>query len=133
MLHSLTGPVLELSYVPSPQDVRESANTLIFGEDPLERDQGTADSKPIRALSDFSVFDPSHEFEMISLALLDTDQSGRHHFEAAGAVAPIFLNEEDEGQEDVLDGDDDSDISKLQRLRTSAIFRYTIDYTKSDE
>ena len=70
---------------------------------------------------------------MISLALLDTDQSGRHHFEAAGAVAPIFLNEEDEGQEDVLDGEDDSDISKLQRLRTSAIFRYTIDYTKSDE
>ncbi|KAH9901025.1 S-adenosyl-L-methionine-dependent methyltransferase [Cubamyces lactineus] len=123
----------KLSYVPSPQDVRESANTLIFGEDPLERDQSAVGSKPIRALSDFSVFDPSREFEMIPLALLDTDQSGKHHFEAAGAVAPVFLNEEDEGQEDVLDGEDDSDISMLQRLRTSAIFRYTIDYMKSDD
>ncbi|KAI0324519.1 S-adenosyl-L-methionine-dependent methyltransferase [Cubamyces sp. BRFM 1775] len=123
----------KLSYVPSPQDIKESANTLIFGEDPLERDESAADSKPIRALSDFTVFDPSREFEMISLALLDTDQSGKHHFEAAGAVAPVFLNEEDEGQEDVLDGVDDSDISNLQRLRTSAIFRYTIDYAKSDD
>ncbi|KAI8998552.1 S-adenosyl-L-methionine-dependent methyltransferase [Trametes punicea] len=126
-----SGP--KLSYPPTPDDVKEDANTVIFGEDPLERN-GAADanSKPVRALSDFSVFDPLGEFELISLKLLDEESAQPRQFEAAGVVAPVFLNEEDEGQEDGLD-DEEVAQWKPQRLRTSAIFRYTVDYTKRDD
>ncbi|KAI9070389.1 S-adenosyl-L-methionine-dependent methyltransferase [Trametes sanguinea] len=127
-----SGP--KLSYPPRPEDVKEYANTVVPGENPLERDEAAADpnSKPIRALTDFSVFDPSRQFELISLGLLDEESAQARQFEAAGAVAPVFLNEEDAGQEDDLDSEDGAG-TKLQRLRTSAIFRYTLDYTKPDD
>ena len=48
-------------------------------------------------------------------------------YEAAGYVAPVFVNEEDAGQED----EEDKEI--MQRLRTSRILKYSFDFTISDE
>ena len=100
------------------------------GEDP--DDYVDEEAKPVRILSDFAIFDPRHgrAFELISLELLHDTAKTDHHFEAAGNVSPVYLNEEDAGQEDgVMDGEKPD----LQRLRTSAIFRYFIDYQVADE
>ncbi|KAI0368858.1 S-adenosyl-L-methionine-dependent methyltransferase [Pilatotrama ljubarskyi] len=118
------------SYVPRPEDVKESGDMVIFGEDPLDHDESSME-KPMRLLADFAIFDP-RGFELVSLDLLDNSDTQGHQFEAAGFVAPVFLNKEDEGQEDELDDEDDR-RRQLQRLRTSAIFSYTIDYTKADD
>ncbi|KAI0354603.1 S-adenosyl-L-methionine-dependent methyltransferase [Trametes cingulata] len=117
------------SYISRPEDVREDADTVVFDEDSLERDEGASDEKPVRLLADFTIFDP-RGYELVSLGLLDSDTHS-YHFEAAGFVAPVFLNKEDEGQEDGVDTEDDHK-RHLQRLQTSAIFAYTIDYTKTD-
>ncbi|KAI0778984.1 S-adenosyl-L-methionine-dependent methyltransferase [Trametes elegans] len=115
------------TYLPTPKDELEDAKTIVYGEDPHERlDIRRDGDKPIRALNNFSVFDP-RGFEMIPLGLLDENTTSGHHFEAAGVVSPVFTNEEDESQEDGLDSEDSG--KQLQRLRTSAIFRYHIDYT----
>ncbi|GBE88031.1 hypothetical protein SCP_1202590 [Sparassis crispa] len=122
-------PPPEVCYVPQPRDIKERKDFVVLGEDTDDEYEGT-ESKPIRVLSDFCIFDPKHGLQVVSLDLLDAgDYVG--HFEAAGFVSPLFLNEEDAGQEDGID--DDEPASSLQRLRTSAVFRYTIDYAKVDD
>jgi DNA (cytosine-5)-methyltransferase 1 len=65
--------------------------------------------------------------ELISLSELEKDNGALdREIEGAGEVRPFISNDdEDAGQEDDL-GDD-------LRLRLTAIMRYTIDYTQSDE
>ncbi|EIW64172.1 S-adenosyl-L-methionine-dependent methyltransferase [Trametes versicolor FP-101664 SS1] len=123
----------ERAYVPTPEDIKEDVNTVVFGEDAVEQ-SGASVEKPIRALSDFVVFDPTRGFEHITLDVLDDNATPGRHFEAAGHVRPIFLNEEDEGQEDGLDdGDGGEQARQVQRIRTSAVFRWYLDYTKVDD
>ncbi|KAH9849210.1 S-adenosyl-L-methionine-dependent methyltransferase [Lenzites betulinus] len=118
------------AYVPKPEDVKEDADTIVFGEDPAEQSDA---AKPVRALSDFVVFDPARGFEHIPIDLLDAPAASKHSFEAAGNVMPLFLNEEDEGQEDGLIGEDGANEPQGQRIRTSAIFRWCLDYQKADD
>nr|ANR76343.1 DNA methyltransferase [Ganoderma lucidum] len=118
------------AYQPHPDEIKEDAETVVQGEDP--DDYGDGEGKPVRQLSDFVVFDPnpSRGLEILSLDLLH-DSAGTHRqFEAAGWVSPVYLNEEDAGQED---GVEDDEELKPQRFRTSAIFRYFIDYLATDE
>ncbi|KAI0640019.1 S-adenosyl-L-methionine-dependent methyltransferase [Trametes polyzona] len=125
---------LEPSYVPIPEDVPEDANMVILREEAVEH-AGAQGEKPVRALSDFAVFDPTRSYELIPLDALDSSTAKQRHFEAAGEVMPVFLNEEDEGQEDDLE-DEDGDAARghgVQRIRTSAIFRWMLDYTKMDD
>ena len=110
--------------MPRPDELPEKVDTIIYGED---EDAGASDDKPVRVLSDFVVYDPVHGAEFVPLALLDV--GGDHAFEGAGIVVPYFTNEEDAGLDDDAE---DADYAP-QRLRLSAIFRYSVDYDKRDE
>ena len=109
-----------MQYVPSPNDTYEGAGTLVLGEEP--NDAGRHDL-PVRVLTDFSIFDRKDSFRFCSL----TDNYLRNHtLEAAGFVSPVYANDEDEGQEDDVE-------EELQRLRTSAIQQYSLDYESREE
>lgn len=121
---------LEPHYDPEeePYD-REESKTVVFGEDPEEIDsvEDGGKGKPVRILTDFVIFDPAHDDELVSLEdLFDTTIS--RQFEAIGNVAPEFNNEEDAG----LDDDGSADATNKQRLRTTAIFGFTLDYNSSE-
>ncbi|PIL29860.1 DNA methyltransferase [Ganoderma sinense ZZ0214-1] len=123
-------PVQKLAYHPHPDEIKEDAETVVQGEDPDDYRDG--EGKPVRQLSGFVVFDPSPSrgFELIPLDLLHDSASTDRQFEAAGCVSPVYLNEEDEGQEDGLE---DDEHLEPQHFRTTAIFRYIIDYEAIDE
>ena len=101
----------------------EGDKLVIIGEDPDDED-GDGDEKPIRELHDFSIFDPKHRNEMVTLEALEQDDSVDRQFEAAGVVMPSFINDEDAGQEEDVE---------LQYVRLSSILRYTVDYTDENE
>ncbi|CAL1693859.1 unnamed protein product [Somion occarium] len=111
-------------YLERDDEDEERADLIIIGED-TEAVPEESNNKPIRLLSDFVIYDPKHGNELISLLDLENGDVDRE-FQAAGLVAPVFVNEEDAGQED------DEDVP-VQRLRTSAIFRFSLDYTQFDE
>ena len=55
------------------------------------------------------------------------DEALNREIEGAGDARPFISNDEDAGQEDDLDG------GEVERIRLSAIMRYTIDYMQDDE
>lgn len=115
-------------YEPFPDDNTETDRTFLSGEDPVER-HDASDTKPIRILHDFVIFDPFNDLELVPLDFLDDASESRRGFEAAGFVAPLFLDDDDDD-----DGDsDEDDVEELPRLHTSAIWRYSIDHTTPDE
>lgn len=101
----------------------ENNKLVVIGEDPEDLDEG---EKPMRLLSDFSIFDPKQRNEFVSLAAIEEDDGVDRQFEGAGMVMPYFVNEEDEGQ------DEETDVEP-QYIRLSAILRYTVDYAKESE
>ncbi|KAF9469568.1 S-adenosyl-L-methionine-dependent methyltransferase [Collybia nuda] len=113
-------------YDTRPDEIRETHDLVIVGEDfedgydPSDEDQEI--SKPIRVLTSFSIFDPRHRNEMVSLNVIEEEDAIDREFEAAGYVVPLFINEEDEGQEDGLE-------DMFQYVRLGAILRYTFDFT----
>lgn len=115
--------MLELYYQESVDEDEERGDFIVIGEDTSPDED--SDQKPIRILSEFTLYDPKHGNELISLLELENEQSARE-FRAAGTVAPVFVNEEDAGQED----DEDQ---PTQRLRTTEVFRYSLDLTRIDE
>ena len=110
-------------YVPTNHDIVEEGDTVVLGED--------AD-KPVRLLTEFEIFGPTDRLEYQNLETLHHLDSTLSHLEAAGFVSPVFLNEEDAGQEDDL-GDEFNLSSRQQHLRTSPILQYVIDYQRMDE
>jgi DNA (cytosine-5)-methyltransferase 1 len=103
---------------------------VIAGED-LDDEYGSDEedndhNKPIRILTSFSIFDPKHRNEMVSLTAMEEEDGIDREIEAAGYVVPSFINEEDEGQEDGLE-------NAPQYVRLGAILRYTFDFTKESE
>jgi hypothetical protein len=117
-------------YEPRDDELFESADLIIAGEDldDVGSDSGAdqVQEKPVRVLTDFSIFDPKHRNEMMSLSAIEQEDSLDRQFEGAGLVAPYLINEEDEGQEDGLD-------AELQYVRLGAILRYTLDYAEENE
>ncbi|KDR85517.1 hypothetical protein GALMADRAFT_218616 [Galerina marginata CBS 339.88] len=106
----------------------EDDKLIILGEDPDPDDD--TDEKPIRELHKFSIFDPKHRKELVTLEALEQDDGVDRQFEAAGFVTPYFVNKEDEGQEDQ---DQENNLEQLQYVNLSAILRYTIDYSQDSE
>ena len=115
----------EPSYHPLDTDQIEDENTIVQGEDP--DDYSNDGAKPVRILSKFAIYDPKpgHNYELISLDLLHETSGIGRQFEAAGYVSPVYLSEEDAGQEDGVEAEEG--LERLH-LRTSAIFHYFIDY-----
>lgn len=104
------------------EELIEDNELVVIGED----DSFDEGEKPIRLLSDFSIFDPKQRNEFVSLAAIEEDDGVDRQFEAAGMVMPYFVNEEDEGQ------DEETDVEP-QYIRLSAVLRYTVDYAKESE
>lgn len=113
-------------YEPSPHDNAESDQTILVGEDPVDRFE--SHDKPVRIMHKYVFFDPLNNCEMIPLDFLDDASESRRGFEAAGFVAPLFVDDDDS---DI--GSNEEDIEDLPRLHTSAIWRYSIDYATHDE
>ncbi|KAF5385343.1 hypothetical protein D9615_001032 [Tricholomella constricta] len=93
----------------------ESGDLVLAGEDPFlgeDADADQDDSKPIRVLMDFAVYDPTHGAELVSLSAIEEDDGVDRQFEAAGFAFPYVANEEDEGQEDgdVVGGGDEQEV-----------------------
>ncbi|TFK42046.1 S-adenosyl-L-methionine-dependent methyltransferase [Crucibulum laeve] len=107
-------------YKPRPGAIRETKDVVIPGEDPDE----DGEDKPVRMLTDFSIFDPKHRNEMLSLAAMEEEDAIDRQFEGAGLVVPFFLSEEDEGQEEEL---------QEVYVHLGAILRSTVDYTKPND
>lgn len=108
-----------------PNSIIESPDLVLPGEDPFQREDadGGTQQKPFRILTNFSFFDLSHRNEMISLSVIDQDDSVNRECVGAGVVFPYIANEEDEGQED--DGEDDRFY-----VRLGGIVTYFFDYTE---
>ena len=115
-------------YVPRPDEKLETPELVIPGEDP-EDEPLEDDEKPVRILTEFSIFDPLHRNEMVSLAAIEEEDGVDRHFEGAGWVAADFISE-DVGQED-WDVDEEEDRKVYVRL--GAILRYTLDYKSENE
>lgn len=120
-------------YDTQPEEIRETQHLVVAGEDfedgygsDDEGQEGQENEKPVRALMSFSIFDPNHRNEMVSLATMDEDDGIDRKLEAAGYVIPSFINEEDEGQEDGLD-------NEPQYVRLGSILGYSFDVTKDSE
>ncbi|KAF9469584.1 S-adenosyl-L-methionine-dependent methyltransferase [Collybia nuda] len=117
-------------YDTQPEEIRETRHLAVAGED-FEDGYGSDDDdqgkeKPVRALTSFSIFDPKHRNEMVSLTVMEEDDGEHREFEAAGYVVLAFINEEDEGQEDGLD-------HVPQYIRLGSILRFTFDFTKESD
>ncbi|KAF8079195.1 S-adenosyl-L-methionine-dependent methyltransferase [Lyophyllum atratum] len=117
----------------------EDAELVLEGEDPFagededdDAGQGEPD-KPIRVLFDFTIYDPKHHNEMMSLNAIEEDDGVDRQFEGAGYAFPYVVNEEDEGQEDELLEDGDGAKTKLKYIRLGAILRYTFDPTQPND
>lgn len=109
--------------------IRETEDTVILGEDPAE--EYSEDDKPIRLLTDFSIIDPDGEYVTLTDLPYANGFGGRRRCEAIGNVSPVY-EEEDAGQDDdYVDGSNDTE-RELQKLRTTAILQYTINYAEVD-
>jgi DNA (cytosine-5)-methyltransferase 1 len=106
------------------EELIENAELVITGEDP--EDELEDGEKPIRLLSNFSIFDPKHRNEFLSLAAIEEDDGVDRQFEGAGMVMPYFVSEEDEGQ------DEETEIDP-QYVRLGSILRYSVDYAQESE
>jgi DNA (cytosine-5)-methyltransferase 1 len=105
---------------------------VIVGEDPTDHSNDhsiNSQDKPIRTLTEFTIFDPRHQNELVSLSAVEEDDGKDRQFEGAGIVSPYFLNEEDEGQEE----EDSGAGMNPKRIRLSAILRFTFDPTVDKE
>ncbi|KAH9935023.1 uncharacterized protein B0H18DRAFT_1082741 [Fomitopsis serialis] len=109
-----------LQYTPDHDDIYEGGKFVIPGEDPDAVDE---DGIPVRVLSEFCIFDPKDGYHLYSL---DDENFNKHQLQAAGVVSPVYVNEEDEGQEDGVDG-------SVQRFRTTDIEQYSLNYESRDE
>lgn len=106
-------------YSPSPNrhEIDEDDPDLeIRGEEPSDPD--TAD-KPVRILNAFTMFDPKHRFEMVSLQALADDDPNANGFVVVG-YASAFMAEGDEDEEDEEE-DEDQPVVKLYRLISYSI------------
>lgn len=84
------------------------------------------ETKPVRVLDHFSIYDPKDRNKYISLSALEEQDGIERHFEAQGSVS-AFMNEEDAGQEDDL-GFDPSVFVSL-----SSIWSCTLNFQEINE
>jgi DNA (cytosine-5)-methyltransferase 1 len=120
-----------IHYRPRDTEVLETAPDLaIQGEDPEASPYGVGDTsdKPTRVLTDFSIFEPRRDHEMVSLGLV-VQRNGDNVIEAAGYVTAEINNEEDAGQED----EDEEEAEESVYLRLGPILRVHVAYEPEHE
>lgn len=120
---------LAVYYRERPDETPEAQAGCLLDDD-ADESREEDDSKPIRLLNHFVIFDPRHKCELVSLGEIEKhDPMLDREFEGAGEVKPFSENDEDEGQDEDLE---DGDAGQTVRLRLSAILRYWTDYTQDD-
>ncbi|THG98215.1 hypothetical protein EW026_g3935 [Hermanssonia centrifuga] len=118
-------------YSPSEDEyMEEEKRPVIHGEDSVEN--AGSHEKPIRLLSNFTIFDPKQGFALVPLTVVN--EGNNREVEAVGNVTAVFA-EEDAGQEaDYVDGaENPNEEQRLQRIRTAPILHYTMNYGDADE
>jgi hypothetical protein len=118
-------------YLPRPNEVPESSpNLIIPAEDPDGDLYGYNNDanifKPTRTLTDFAVFDPGRQNELVSLKGLEDDGA---KLEAAGYVSAAWVNEEDAGQED----DGGEEVAETPFVRLGPIVEFRLNYDQWNE
>ncbi len=110
--------------------MEEEKRPVIHGEDSV--DNAGSHEKPIRLLSNFTIFDPKQGFALVPLTVVN--EGNNREVEAVGNVTAVFA-EEDAGQEaDYVDGaENPNEEQRLQRIRTAPILHYTMNYGDADE
>ncbi|TFK17694.1 S-adenosyl-L-methionine-dependent methyltransferase [Coprinopsis marcescibilis] len=109
------------------QEIEETAGLDIPGEDPDDQNSTVrVNNKIVRMLDGFTVFDPNHRREMVSLAALESPDRHDRQIRVIGYVKACYKDgtDEDEGQEE-------EEIPPYVHLNT--IERYSIDFTKKDD
>lgn len=108
----------------------ETADTIVVGEEEPGED---SNGKPIRLLTDFTLFDTTHNNRHVSFQEL-LDENGVC-LEMVGNVGPVYANEEDAGQDCEAEHDDaqfastsDLRTGQLQKFHTSEVVSFAIDY-----
>jgi DNA (cytosine-5)-methyltransferase 1 len=97
---------------------------VIPGEDP---DAHTGTDKPLRILSDFCIFDPRHNNEVVILSSMEEADGADRQFEGAGSAIPLLENEEDEGQEDdIID-------NQAVYVALESIWHFSVNYSVDNE
>lgn len=142
-------------YTSRPDEIRESADTFLEGEDELLSDSEADDDdidppiqagrsqhgrhtnirpkdKPIRMITGFTIFDSRHRNEYVVLSKIEEEDGVDRRFEVTGWVVPYYV-----GEEDLIggDGNDEGADDEFQPafMRIGPILRYTIDWTKDNE
>jgi DNA (cytosine-5)-methyltransferase 1 len=142
-------------YISRPDDeIRESADTFLEGEDELFSDSEVDDEppiqaarsqhrrhnnnqpkeKPIRIITGFTIFDSRHRNEYVILSKIEEEDGVDRKFEVTGWVVPYYVNEED-----LVGGDNDGggrgadDEVQPVFMRIGPVLRFTIDWTKDKE
>lgn len=140
-------------YVPQGNEVRESAETFLEGEDELFSDSDTDDvdtdsnsrhgsrqptrqpkprEKPIRLLTEFTIFDSRHRNEYVVLSKIEEEDGVDRRFEVVGWVVPFYEDEDDLLGEDGDEGGGDEEIEPVL-MRVGPVLRYSVDWTKDKE
>ncbi|KAH6916709.1 S-adenosyl-L-methionine-dependent methyltransferase [Coprinopsis sp. MPI-PUGE-AT-0042] len=108
-------------YKPRADEAIENEEFALPGED----DEDGPDSIPVRILTDFTIFDPKHMNEMVSLEAMDSDDGLDRAFSAAGYVRVRRAEEDAEDEED-----EEEDEQPLQYIRLGAILTWSMNLTK---
>lgn len=141
-------------YTSQPNEVRESADTFLEGEDELfseseaESDTDTIASgrsrsqsnrqrkpkeKPIRLITEFTIFDSRHRNEYVVLSKIEEEDGVDRKFEVAGWVVPFYVDEDELVGGDGDEGGGGDDEVEPIYMRIGPVLRYTIDWTKDKE
>jgi DNA (cytosine-5)-methyltransferase 1 len=135
-------------YISRPEEIRESADTFLEGEDELSseseaddelliqhrrRDDNPPKEKPIRIITNFTIFDSRHRNEYVVLSKIEEEDGVDRKFEVTGSVVPYYVNEEDLVGGDNDDGRNADDEVQPVLMRIGPVLRFTIDWTKDEE
>jgi DNA (cytosine-5)-methyltransferase 1 len=89
----------------------------------FEVEEAKDKTKPVMLVSEFTVYDPKHQFEMISIDSLEKIDDMDRHYHGAGLVLPHYEEMENEDLEDEID---------RVYVELSAILRFYYEWEERD-
>lgn len=126
----------------------ETADTFLEGEDELFDDDGSDEEysdtsvqsrsrtngdrtcKPIRLLTDFTIFDTRHKNEYVVLSQIEEEEGVDRRFEATGWAVPSYADEQDLMGED---GGTGEEVVEPVFMRIGPMLGYSVDWRQDNE
>ena len=149
-VHSNRGLLLNLSstatrfYFARPDEVTETADMFLEGEDEYfdnddSDEEGSSPStqprsrtdgdKPIRLLTDFTIFDTRHRNEYVVLSQIEEEEGVDRRFEATGWAVPSYADEQDLMGEDEGAGEE---VVEPVFMHIGPVLGYSIDWRQDN-